>query len=239
MTINFTTDFKFIEQLDDNLQLSFVYHEHNPEKNKTGALMQRDEKEDRVHMDLKTVHPDSDKICVNGMTYILIKGKIRATWKWNDDDNITEDDLKVFKSYHENLTCKECFTNISYDVEQKEFIIDIDWKPTFTEWEDQPCIYDIDSYFASIEFMSDDVELICVMRRNNVTDWQVKQIDLLPDQEITVDKSGTDCYVINTNDILINDTVAYERIKGVMLTSNTAKYKNTSTSPQKLIKCYK
>ena len=32
MTINFTTDFKFIEQLDDNLQLSFVYHEHNPEK---------------------------------------------------------------------------------------------------------------------------------------------------------------------------------------------------------------
>ena len=68
MTINFTTDFKFIEQLDDNLQLSFVYHEHNPEKNKTGALMQRDEKEDRVHMDLKTVHPDSDKICVNGMT---------------------------------------------------------------------------------------------------------------------------------------------------------------------------
>ena len=126
MTINFTTDFKFIEQLDDNLQLSFVYHEHNPEKNKTGALMQRDSKEDRVHMDLKTVHPDSDKICINGMTYILIKGKIKATWKWNDDDDITEDDLKVFKSYHENLTCRECFTNISYDIEQKEFIIDIE-----------------------------------------------------------------------------------------------------------------
>ena len=53
MTVNFTTEFKFIEQLDENLQLSFVYHEYNPEKNKTGALMERDSKEDRVHTDLK------------------------------------------------------------------------------------------------------------------------------------------------------------------------------------------
>ena len=239
MTVNFTTEFKFIEQLDENLQLSFVYHEHNPEKNKTGALMERDTKDGRVHIDLKTVHPDSDKICINGMTYILIKGKIKATWKWTEEDNITEDDLIVFKNYHQNLTCKECFTDITYDVEQREFIINIEYKPTFTEWEDQPCIYDIDSYYASIEFMSDDVELLCVMRNKNVTEWQVKQTDLLPDQEITVNKSGETCYVISTNDILINDTTEYERIKGIMLTSESAIYKNVSSSPQKILKFYK
>ena len=49
-----------------------------------------------------------------------------------------------------------------------------------TDWDAQPCIYDIDSHFASIEFLSDDVELICIMRKNNITDWQVEQIDLLP-----------------------------------------------------------
>ena len=238
MTVNFTTDFKFIEQLDDNLQLSFVYNEHNPEKNKTGALMQRDSKDDRVHMELKSVHPDSDKICINGMTYVLIKGKIKATWKWNDEDGVTEDDINVFKAYHENLPCAAMF-EINYDMETKQFTIDIEYSPHYTEWDAQPCIYDIDSHFASIEFLSDDVELICIMRRNNITDWQVEQIDLLPDQEITVNKSGTDCYIVNTNDVLINDTTEFERIKGVMLTSNTAKYKNTSTSPQKLIKCYK
>ena len=238
MTVNFTTDFKFIEQLDDNLQLSFVYNEHNPEKNKTGALMQRDSKDDRVHMELKSVHPDSDKICINGMTYVLIKGKIKATWKWNDEDGVTENDINVFKAYHENLPFAAMF-EINYDMEAKQFIIDIEYSPHYTEWDAQPCIYDIDSHFASIEFLSDDVELICIMRRNNITDWQVEQIDLLPDQEITVNKSGTDCYIVNTNDVLINDTTEFERIKGVMLTSNTAKYKNTSTSPQKLIKCYK
>lgn len=238
MTVNFTTDFKFIEQLDDNLQLSFVYPEYNLEKNKIGALMQRDSKQDRVHMDLKSVHPDSDKICINGMTYILIKGKIKATWKWNDEDNITEDDINVFKNYHLNLTCKECF-DISYDMEKKEFIINIEYLPTFTEWEDQPCIYDIDSYFASIEFMSDDVELICVMRNKSVTDWKVEQRDLLPNQEITVNKSGSTCYVISTNDILINNTLEYERAKGVMLQNDNALYKNISQSPQKILKFYK
>ena len=35
--------------------------------------------------------------------------------------------------------------------------------------------------------------------KKNITDWQVEQMDVLPDQEITVNKSGTDCYVINTN----------------------------------------
>ncbi len=238
MTINFTTDFKFIEQLDDNLQLSFVYHEHNPEKNKTGALMQRDSKDDRVHMELKTVHPDSDKICINGMTYVLIKGKIRATWKWNDEDNIAENDLLIFKDYHENLPCSSMF-NIDYYLADREFKIDIDYSPHYTDCSEQPCIYDIDSHFASIEFLSDDVELICIMRKNNITDWQIEQIDLLPNEEITVSKSGTDCYVVNTNDVLVNDTTEFERIKGVMLTSDTAKYKNTSTSPQKIIKCYR
>ena len=238
MTLNFTTDFKFIEQLDDNLQLSFVYHEHNPEKNKTGAVMERHTKDGRVHMELKTVHPDSDKICINGMTYVLIKGKIRATWKWTDEDNITEDDLIVFKNYHESLPVAPMF-DISYDLEGKQFTIDIEYSPHVTEWSEMHCIYDIDSHFAGIEFLSDDVELICVMRKNNVADWQVEQIDLLPDQEIKVNKSGTDCYVINTNDVLVNDTTAYERIKGVMLTSDTAKYKNTSSSPQKIIKFYK
>ena len=128
---------------------------------------------------------------------------------------------------------------INYDMDAKEFTIDIDYTPSFIDWEDQPCIYDIDSYFASIEFLSDDVELLCVMRKNNVTDWQVKQTDLLPEQEITVNKSGTDCYVISTNDILINDTTEYERIKGIMLTSGSAKYKNISASPQKILKFYR
>lgn len=238
MTVNFTTDFKFIEQLDDNLQLSFVYNEHNPEKNKTGALMQRDSKDDRVHKELKTVHPESDKICINGMTYILIKGKIKATWKWTDEDGITEDDINVFKTYHENLTCSPMF-DINYDMEAKQFTINIEYSPHYTYWDAQPCIYDIDSHFASIEFLSDDVELICVMRKKNITDWQVEQMDVLPDQEITVNKSGNDCYVINTNNVLVNDTTEYERIKGVMLTSNSARYKNTSSSPQKIIKFYK
>ena len=101
------------------------------------------------------------------------------------------------------------------------------------------CIYDIDSHFASIEFLSDDVELLCMIRKNSVTDWQIEQRDLLPGEEVTVTKSGTDCYVVNTNDVLINDTTEYQRIQGVMLTSDTAKYKNTSSSPQKIIKYYK
>ena len=238
MSTFFTAAFKFVDQLDDNLQLSFAYNDYDPQNNITGAKLQRDTKVDRAHQELKTVHPDSNKICVNGMSYFLIKGKIRATWKWNDEEDITEDDVKVFKAYHESLPVAPMF-DIDYDMDEKQFTIDIEYAPHVTDWSEMHCIYDIDSHFASIEFLSDDVELLCMIRKNNVTDWQIEQRDLLPGEEVTVTKSGTDCYVVNTNDVLINDTTEYQRIQGVMLTSDTAKYKNTSSSPQKIIKYYK
>ena len=238
MTAFIGVNFKFVEQLDENLQLSFAYNAYAPENNITGAKLQRTTKEARPHHEIKIVHPDTDKICVNGMNYFLIKGKIKVIWEWTDEDKITENDVKVFKSYHENLPCSPMF-DVSYDMEEKRCVIIVEYAPHITDWSEMHFIYDIDSHYASIEFLSDDVELLCMIRKNNVSEWQIEQRDLLPNEEVTVTKSGTDCYIVNTNDVLINDTTEYQRIQGVMLTSDTAKYKNTSTSPQKIIKYYK
>lgn len=238
MSTVFTARFKFVDQLDENLQLSFAYHDFDPQYNITGAKLERLTKDSRVHAELKEFHPDSNKICINGMSYFLIKGKIRAKWKWTDEDNITENDIDVFKTYHENLPVTPMF-DINSDFDNKEFTIDIDYAPHITDWSEMHCIYDIDSNYAGIEFLSDDVELLCMVRKNSVTDWQIEQRDLLPDEETTVTKSGTDCYIVSTNDVLINDTTEYKRIQGLMLNSDQAVYKNISTSPQKIIKYYK
>lgn len=239
MSIRFDPQIGLIKKLDQNLQISFGHHDLNPEKNKTGAIISRDTRDDRAHIELReTRHPDTDKICTNTMNYTLCKGKIRVIWKWNEGDNITENDVNIFKTYHENLTCAPMF-QIDYDLAARQFTMDIEYSPHYTNWEEPPCIWDIDSYFASMEWLSDDVEMLCMMRIKDISAWNVRQRDLLPGEETTVEKSGDECYVINTNKVLINNTKEIGDVDGLKLVSDNAIYTNISSEPQKILKFYK
>ena len=55
MTAFIGVNFKFVEQLDENLQLSFAYNAYAPENNITGAKLQRTTKEARPHHEIKIV----------------------------------------------------------------------------------------------------------------------------------------------------------------------------------------
>ena len=239
MSIRFDAEIGLVKKLDQNLQISFGYHDLNPEKNKTGTILARGTKEDRAHIELKErTHPDSDKLCINTMNYTLCKGKIRITWNWTAEDNITAYDIDVFKKYHEEMTSSSMY-EMTYDAFDKKFIIDVTYAPTYTNWEDPPMVWDIDSTRASIEWLTDDVEMLCMMRIADVTAWNIKQRDLLPGEETTVEKSGNECYIINTNDVLINNNKEASRVDGLKLVSDSAVYKNISSDPQKILKFYK
>ena len=237
--MRFDPEIGLIKKLDKNLQISFGYHDLNPEKNKTGAIIRRDSKEERAHVELReTTHPDTDKICLNVMSYALCRGRIRVKWEWTEADGITENDVNIFKTYHENLTCSSMF-DINYDMAAKQFSIDVEYKPTFINWEDLPMKWDLDSPVGGIEWLSDDVEMLCMIRVQDVTAWNVRQKDLWPGEETVVQKSGDECYIINTNKILVNNTKEGERIDGLKLVSDSAVYKNISSEPQKILKFYK
>lgn len=239
MSLRFDARIGLIKKLDENLQISFAYHGLDPEKNKTGALLYRTTKQDRAHIALRDIsHPDSDKIRKNVGTYTLLKGKLRAMWKWTEEDEITENDIKILKAYHDNLTCSPML-NFNYDMAARTCHIDIEFSPHYTDWEEQPMIWEIDSTEGGIEWRSDDVEMLCMMRIKDVTAWDVRQRDLLPGEETTVEKSGNECYVINTNRALVNNTKELGRIDGLKLISDSAIYKNISSEPQKILKYYK
>jgi hypothetical protein len=238
MTVRFDPSISLVKKLDNNLQISFGSHKVDPEKNKKGAIISRDTKDDRAHLELKTTHPDSSKIVKNAMTYTGCGGTVRATWKWDANANITQDDVDKFIAYHDSLTCKDGFT-YNLDMFDKSLFIDMKYDYHFSEWEEQPCVWDLDSHFASIEFMTDDVELLCMMRLSNVIDWQVLQKDLMPDEEVTVQKSGSDCYIINTKEVIVNETKKVNNVEGLKLVSDSAVYKNTSGKVQKILKYYK
>ena len=239
MSIRFDPQIGLIKKLDQNLQISFGHHDLNPEKNKTGAIISRSTKEDRAHIELKErTHPDSDKICINTMNYTLCKGKIRITWNWTADDNITDYDIDVFKKYHEEITSSSMY-EMTYDAFDKKFTVDVTYAPTYTDWEEPPMIWDIDSTRAGIEYLTDNVELLCMMRISDISAWTVRQRDLWPGEETTVEKSGDDCYIINTNKALVNNTKEIERVDGLKLISDSAIYKNITSEPQKILKFYK
>ena len=239
MSLIFTAKIGLVKKLDKNLQISFGYHDLDPDLNKTGALLYRTTKEDRAHIELKKItHPDSNKICMNNMNYTLCKGKLKAMWKWSEEDEITENDINIFKAYHENLTCSSMF-NFNYDMAARTCHIDIEYAPTFTDWEEQPMIWDLDTTQGGLEWKSDDVEMLCMMRIADVTAWDIIQRDLLPGEETTVEKSGNECYVINTNYALVNNTKEVEKVDGLKLVSDSAVYKNISSEPQKILKYYK
>lgn len=239
MSLRFDAQIGMLKKLDQNLQISFGHHELNPDKNKTGALLYRTTKQDRAHIELRDIsHPDSDKLRRNVGSYTLCKGKIKAMWKWTEEDGITENDVNIFKAYHENLTCSPMF-NFNYDMAARTCHIDIEYSPHYTDWEEQPCLWDIDSTEGGIEWKSDDVEMLCMIRIKDVTAWDVRQKDLWPGEETVVEKSGNECYVINTNYALVNNTKEVERVDGLKLISDSAVYKNISSEPQKILKYYK
>ena len=98
MTRILTPSFRFIAQLEDNLQVSVS------KNTKAGDEVSRTELSEVLHSELHSaLLNENANITVNGQSHILTEGKLTAFWEWNSEP-ITESDLDELTGYYNSLS---------------------------------------------------------------------------------------------------------------------------------------
>lgn len=239
MTVIFEPILPAIAKFDNNLQVSWGSNNPPIDGNGKGSLFSRTEKWERAHLDLQDPHPTYPLIQQSQQTHVLIQGKCRVTWKWIADDNIQDANVQQFINYLKGSSFKELIYDENYDAFAKSYSIDIEYKYAYSDWDQTPLFYDIPCSGISIEYLSDDVQMLCIMRLSNLKNWTCMQKDLMPNEETNVSTDGTYCYIIGGGWVSINGEEQKHSISVKRLTSENAIYKNISDKPIKILKYYR
>tara|TARA_X000001036_G_scaffold410572_1_gene422555 strand:+ start:810 stop:1496 length:687 start_codon:yes stop_codon:yes gene_type:complete len=176
------TLFNYVK-VDDTLQLSFI-------KGNVGDVIIRHKLEEQPHAD-KLSYLDNYKIQQNLSNHILLNGKIKVSYKWQDDENITQQDvdkiLEINKSYPEEKS-------VTHEVADNSYSYTGAYNGDVSEWLDRSFKYELASSFVSIESLEDDTVMICIIP--NEYGWKVKNIDIPPNQSATFTREDATTYLL-------------------------------------------
>lgn len=176
------TGFKFIN-VDDNFQLSFL-------KGNVGDLVMRHSLEEQSHFN-KITYLDNYKIQKNLNNYIMLSGKIKATYEWQDDENISQQDidkiLEINKSYSEEDSATHTVKNNSYSYSGS-------YNGDVSSWSDRSYEYELASSVAKVESLEDDTIMLCTLTKEY--GWKIKNIDIPPNKTVTYTKEDDTTYLL-------------------------------------------
>lgn len=188
-------------------------------------------------------HPDNSKLAKRVNNYIVLKGTIKNTWTFDEEDQITSDDiafaLDIVKSDPEHSEAVITTTDNT---------ISFTYKETYpqTTWVGKPFPYELACNQSKLEFLEDSV-FVCFMFDEN--DWQQKVISLapkideyLPDQLTVATKQGSKCYLFFSEHCKINaggeEILVYQN-ELKELNSETVTIQNNSNNHCKVVMVYR
>jgi hypothetical protein len=211
---------------------------------KIGNEISRTVFNEQPHFDKTTYHPDNNKVAKRVNNYFVLKGTIKCTWTYDEDDQITSDDIKFLKDI------------LKHDPEHSEAIIietdtslSVTYKESYLQktWLDKSFQYELACNESKLEFLEDDTVVVCFIYNDEI--WNEKVINLspkteeyLPDQMTVVTKQGSKCYLFFSESCKINvegNKSAVDKFELVEMENNTATIQNNSNNKCKVIKIYK
>mgnify|MGYP001268139228 FL=1 len=230
MTRILTPSFRFIAQLEDNLQVSVS------KNTKAGDEVSRTELSEVLHSELHSaLLNENANITVNGQSHILTEGKLTAFWEWNSEP-ITESDLDELTGYYNSLSET---VEIVKDFENKKYKATMEYTGENSSWNTIAFKYGLKCGKAGFTLDTDNSVVICIQRQNNVSEWNIRQIDLSPGQVFDAEKIGNNvCYVIFSQTVDVNGTTI-DQYSCRNQTSSSIKITNTSDKPCKIIQVYR
>lgn len=232
MTVTNTIPFdsEYVKLLDNNLELSVS------KNTKVGNELSRTKLVEKVQPDLhSTLLNGKENVTANGQNYVLVEGKKSITWEW-DDEPITESDLDELSTYLNSL---DETVQIFRDFENKTYKVTFEYLGENSSWNPISFAYGLKVHKAKVKIEQDDSILFCIQRKNDITDWNIRHIDLSPDQVFDVEKIGSNvCYVLFSQAVSVGGT-AIDKHECRKQTSASIKVTNTSSKPCKVIQIYK
>lgn len=222
--------FQFIAQLDDNLQIQVA------DKTMAGAEVSRTELSEALHSDLhSTLLNENENITVNGQSHILTEGKLTAFWEWGSEP-ITESDLDELTEYYNSVSET---VEIFKDFSNKKYKATMEYTGENSTWNPITYKYGLKCGRAGFTLDTDNSVVFCIQRKNNISDWNIRQIDLSAGQVFDVEKIGDNiCYILFSQTVDANGTVV-DKYSCRHQTSTSIQITNTSNKPCKIIQVYR
>ena len=231
MTVILKPQFKFIEQLDDGLQISVA------DNTKTGDEISRTELSEMLHPELhSTLLNGNENITVNGQSHILTEGKMTAFWEW-DSEPITEKDLDELTEYFEDSVSET--VEITRDFNNKKYKATFEYAGENSNWKPIIFKYGLKCGKQGLTLDKDKSVLFCIQRKSNIADWEIRQIDLSVGQVYDAEKIGNNiCYILFSQTVDVGGTTI-DKYSCRHQTSESIKITNTSDKPCKIIQIYR
>ena len=176
------TLFNYVK-VDDTLQLCFI-------KGNVGDVIIRHKLEEQPHLD-KITYLDNYKIQKNLSNHILLSGTMKAFYKWEDDENISQEDVnkivEINKSYAEEKSATHTVEENSYSYQGK-------YNGDVSVWSNRSYEYELASSVGGIECLEDDTVMICIIPKEH--GWKIKNIDIPPNQSALYTKEDATTYLL-------------------------------------------
>nr|BAR25710.1 hypothetical protein [uncultured Mediterranean phage uvMED]BAR25753.1 hypothetical protein [uncultured Mediterranean phage uvMED] len=217
--------------LDDNLQLSFLV-------GNTGDKIGRLSFEEQPHYDNIIYHPDSNKIQKSLNNYLFMKGKLKVSYEWSEDENITQEIVDKFWELALINNPDDSYA-IKFNEANKSGYI-IDYGGYITEWAERSSTWEIASNKASLEALEDNTVVICAAGTSY--GWNYKNIDLPSQQTTAFNKEGDICYILTGDncEVTVGETThTFPKYDCKKLTSSECLIKNVSNETTRIVAIYK
>ena len=229
-TIPFTA-----HNIDDELQFSYSTD------SKKGQMIKRESWDEQANLDHIEYYPSNNKITKSLNNYIMLKGKIKVTYTWEEADNITEADVTEYKNLCAELNLEDSYAN--WEDGENYISWTLEYPACVNEWKERSLAWELKCKSASLELLEDDTQILCVLQ--NSFGWEFKNVDLKPQESIETNKNTNLCYLFFGDKCEISvpsldveeETFIYnaKQYEVKELTSSKCFIKNTSDNPCKIV----
>lgn len=210
-----------------------------------GNEISRTQFNEQPHFEKLTYHPDNNKVAKRVNNYFILKGSIKNTWTFDEDDQISNDDIEfatdIVKNDPEHSEAIITSTDNTVSFTYKESYLQKNWLDTSFP-------YELACNKSKLEFLEDGTVFVCFIY-DDVNNWTEKVISLmpqteeyLPDQMTVATKQGSKCYLFFSENCKINvggNESAVNKFELVEMTSETATIQNNSNNNCKVIMIYR
>lgn len=155
-----------------------------------GQIMQRDSLEEQIHYKDLESHPDNSKLTKRTNNLFLIEGKAKFYWKWQDSENITNNDIEFLANLNKNNPED---SKATFEQTDNSYSFTYDYTEALNNWTTKTVPYELKSSIAGIEGVNDKCKILCFVQFENK--WNFQNQDIVIGETATATKESTDTYL--------------------------------------------
>jgi hypothetical protein len=188
--------------------------------------------EEQIHYKDLESHPDNSKLTKRTNNLFLIEGKAKFYWKWQDSENITNNDIEFLANLNKNNPED---SKATFEQTDNSYSFTYDYTEALNNWTTKTVPYELKSSIAGIEGVNDKCKILCFVQFENK--WNFQNQDIVIGETATATKESTDTYLFFSQDCEVNGNIILaDTFK--KLTSDSINIKNISDKICKIVKVY-